>query len=220
MRAEGIDVISLGHRRSRPADAAGRRRRLSQRAVERPETHQYPSNRGLPGLSRGRRGLLRRPLRGRARSGIGGDPGARRQGGRRPRRARLPRPGRRLPRARSRLPAVHVGPGVRGRRRPLPAARRGERVHARPGRRFRRRLAAQANLLYFNYPNNPTGAVVADGFFERAVGVRPRARARRDPRLRLHRDRLRRLPAAELPRDPGSEGGRASRSSPSPRAGT
>jgi LL-diaminopimelate aminotransferase len=28
---------------------------------------------------------------------------------------------------------------------------------------------ARANLLYFNYPNNPTGAVVADGFFERAV---------------------------------------------------
>jgi LL-diaminopimelate aminotransferase len=29
--------------------------------------------------------------------------------------------------------------------------------------------AARANLLFFNYPNNPTGAVVADGFFERAV---------------------------------------------------
>ena len=30
-------------------------------------------------------------------------------------------------------------------------------------------VAARANLLFFNYPNNPTGAVVADGFFERAV---------------------------------------------------
>jgi LL-diaminopimelate aminotransferase len=29
--------------------------------------------------------------------------------------------------------------------------------------------AARANLLFFNYPNNPTGAVVAEGFFERAV---------------------------------------------------
>ena len=29
--------------------------------------------------------------------------------------------------------------------------------------------AAAANLLFFNYPNNPTGAVVAEGFFERAV---------------------------------------------------
>jgi LL-diaminopimelate aminotransferase len=30
-------------------------------------------------------------------------------------------------------------------------------------------VSARANLLFFNYPNNPTGAVVADGFFERAV---------------------------------------------------
>ena len=29
--------------------------------------------------------------------------------------------------------------------------------------------AAAANLLFFNYPNNPTGAVVAEGFFERAA---------------------------------------------------
>jgi LL-diaminopimelate aminotransferase len=29
--------------------------------------------------------------------------------------------------------------------------------------------AARANLLYLNYPNNPTGAVAADGLFERAV---------------------------------------------------
>jgi LL-diaminopimelate aminotransferase len=30
-------------------------------------------------------------------------------------------------------------------------------------------VATRANLLFFNYPNNPTGAVVAEGFFERAV---------------------------------------------------
>jgi LL-diaminopimelate aminotransferase len=30
-------------------------------------------------------------------------------------------------------------------------------------------VAARANLLFLNYPNNPTGAVVAEGFFERAV---------------------------------------------------
>ena len=35
--------------------------------------------------------------------------------------------------------------------------------------RFRRTTASRANLLYFNYPNNPTGAVATDGFFERAV---------------------------------------------------
>jgi LL-diaminopimelate aminotransferase len=30
--------------------------------------------------------------------------------------------------------------------------------------------AERANLLYLNYPNNPTGAVVRPGYFERAVG--------------------------------------------------
>jgi LL-diaminopimelate aminotransferase len=30
-------------------------------------------------------------------------------------------------------------------------------------------VARRANLLYLNYPNNPTGAVVAEGFFGRAV---------------------------------------------------
>lgn len=30
-------------------------------------------------------------------------------------------------------------------------------------------VAARARLLYLNYPNNPTGAVVPDGFFERVV---------------------------------------------------
>jgi LL-diaminopimelate aminotransferase len=30
-------------------------------------------------------------------------------------------------------------------------------------------VAARANLLFLNYPNNPTGAVVAPGYFERAV---------------------------------------------------
>jgi LL-diaminopimelate aminotransferase len=31
-------------------------------------------------------------------------------------------------------------------------------------------VLARANLLFLNYPNNPTGAVVAPGFFERAAG--------------------------------------------------
>src|SRR5215217_6113955 len=30
-------------------------------------------------------------------------------------------------------------------------------------------VAERARLLYFNYPNNPTGAIVPDGLFERAV---------------------------------------------------
>ena len=32
-----------------------------------------------------------------------------------------------------------------------------------------RDVTSRANLLYLNYPNNPTGAVAAEGFFERAV---------------------------------------------------
>src|SRR3954454_13545566 len=30
---------------------------------------------------------------------------------------------------------------------------------------------ARARLMFLNYPNNPTGAVVPDGFFERVVGL-------------------------------------------------
>jgi LL-diaminopimelate aminotransferase len=32
-------------------------------------------------------------------------------------------------------------------------------------------VLTRANLLYLNYPNNPTGAVVGEGFFERAVDL-------------------------------------------------
>ena len=32
-------------------------------------------------------------------------------------------------------------------------------------------VLARANLLFLDYPNNPTGAVVAPGYFERAVGL-------------------------------------------------
>ena len=30
-------------------------------------------------------------------------------------------------------------------------------------------VARQAKLMYLNYPNNPTGAIVPEGFFERVV---------------------------------------------------
>ena len=50
----------------------------------------------------------------------------------------------------------------------LPLAR-GERASCPTSTRSRPRRAARANLLFFNYPNNPTGAVVDDDFFERAV---------------------------------------------------
>src|SRR5207237_9484553 len=42
-------------------------------------------------------------------------------------------------------------------------------------------VAARARLMYINYPNNPTGAVVPPGFFERAVQF-----ARAHDILRVH----------------------------------
>ena len=132
----GVDVISLGigdpDLPTPPAviDALAE-------AARDPRTHQYPTNHGTEEFRAAGGELLPRPLRRRARSGRRADPRARRQGRRRPHRARLPRPGRRLSGARPGLPAVHLRPGVRGRDRPLPAAARGERLLARPRRRAR-----------------------------------------------------------------------------------
>ena len=42
-------------------------------------------------------------------------------------------------------------------------------------------LAGRANLLYLNYPNNPTGAIAEDGFFERAAEF-----ARRNDLVAVH----------------------------------
>ena len=77
----------------------------------------------------------------------------------------------------------------------------------------------RARLMFLNYPNNPTGAIVPDGLFEEAVEF---ARAQRHPgraRRLLHGDHLRRLRGAELPGDPGAKES-ASRCSRSRRAGT
>ncbi len=40
-------------------------------------------------------------------------------------------------------------------------------------------VLSRARLMYFNYPNNPTGATVPDGLFERVVEL---ARRQRHPR--------------------------------------
>ena len=69
-------------------------------------------------------------------------------------------------------------------------------------------VARRAKLMYLNYPNNPTGAVVPDGFFERVVEFARALRHPRRARQRLLGDRLRRLPRAVVPRDAGREGGR------------
>ena len=62
--------------------------------------------------------------------------------------------------------------------------------------------------MFLNYPNNPTGAVVPDGFFERVVEL-----AREHEILVVHDNAYSETTydgyvAPELPRDPGREGGR------------
>ena len=71
-----------------------------------------------------------------------------------------------------------------------------QRLAARPGRASRRRCREQANVMWLNYPNNPTGAVADLAFFARVV---PSPGATNDhlPRQSLLRDRLRRLPGAQ-----------------------
>ena len=69
-------------------------------------------------------------------------------------------------------------------------------------------VARKAKLMYLNYPNNPTGAVVPEGFFERGGRVRARVRHPRRARQRLLGDRLRRLQGAVVPRDARRQGRR------------
>ena len=217
MRADGVDVISLGigdPDLPTPPPVV----EALQRAAERPETHQYPSNRGLPSLPRGGRRLLRPPLRRRRRPGpevipvLGGkeavahvalaclDPGDV---------ALAPDPAtRRTHRARSsRVLRSHYLP-LRDENAFMPD------LDAIPTA-----IASQANVLYFNYPNNPTGAVVADGFFERRSPFRGSTTSSRSTTPPTPRSRstatVRRAFSPRLARRTS-----ASRSSRSPRAGT
>ena len=167
MRADGVDVISLGigdPDLPTPAPVV----EALQRAAEQPATHQYPSNRGLSAFREAVAGFYAArfdvdidteteiiPV-------LGGkeavahvalaclDPGDV---------ALSPDPG---------YPPYTSGPVFSG-----------ADVHYLPLREENAFMpdleaippetASRANLLYFNYPNNPTGAVVTDGFFERAV---------------------------------------------------
>ncbi len=66
----------------------------------------------------------------------------------------------------------------------------------------------RARLMFLNYPNNPTGAVVPDGLFEAAIELARRARHPDRPRQRLQRDDLRRLRRSVVPRDARCQGRR------------
>ena len=167
MRAEGVDVISLGigdpDLPTPPAVVTA-----LQEAVARPETHQYPSNRGL--------GAFREAVATfyAERFGVGLDPDS----------EVIPVLGGKEAVAHVALACLDPGdvalapdpgypPYTSG---PVFAGASVEYLPLEAENDFmpdlgavQPKTASAANLLYFNYPNNPTGAVVAGDFFERAA---------------------------------------------------
>ena len=210
------DEARRGNRRDQPRDRRPRHARPTryvveamQEAVADPATQKYPSNRGRAGVPRGVRRLLRLQRFGveidpetEVIPAIGAkeciynlcfaflDPGDV---------ALASDPG---------YPVYTGGPILAGAEAELLPLRARARLRARTSTRSRPRTLEAARLIFLNYPNNPTGAVVPEGFFERVVELRPRARDPRRPRQRLLGDDLRRLRRAELPGDAGGEGGR------------
>jgi LL-diaminopimelate aminotransferase len=167
LRAEGVDVISLGiGDPDLPTPAAVVE--ALQRAVARPETHRYPSNHGLATFREAVAGFYAE------RFGVRVDPATEvipvlggKEGVAHIALACLdpgdvclaPDPG---------YPPYTSGPvfaGAEVHYLPLEEANGFmPDVSAVPAD-----VAARANLFFFNYPNNTTGAAVADGFFARAV---------------------------------------------------
>jgi len=166
-RAAGVDVISLGiGDPDLPTPAAVVE--AMRGAVGRPETHQYPSNRGLS----------------RFREAVGSFYAERFRVRLDPEREVIPVLGGKEGVAHVALALLDPGdvclspepgypPYTSG---PVFA---GAEVHYLPIREEREfvpdldaipaGVVRRANLLYLNYPNNPTGAVVRDGFFDEAV---------------------------------------------------
>jgi LL-diaminopimelate aminotransferase len=166
MRAEGIDVISLGiGDPDLPTPEAVVEE--ARRQVGRPETHRYPSNRGLSAFRQEVAGFYA------DRFGVDIDPET----------EVIPVLGGKEGVAHIALACLDPGdaclspdpgypPYTSG---PVFA---GAEVYSMPLLEenafmpdldaIPKAVASRANLIFFNYPNNPTGAVVANGFFERA----------------------------------------------------
>ena len=66
-------------------------------------------------------------------------------------------------------PVYTGGPILAGAEAGAAAAGARPRLRPRPRARSRPTSPARARLMFLNYPNNPTGAVVPDGFFELVV---------------------------------------------------
>ncbi len=166
-RAAGVDVISLGigdpdTPTYAPIIAA------AQRAVADPSTHSYPSNRGLPAFREavatfyGRRFGVTLDPETEVMPAIGAkecifnlnlaflDPGDV---------ALASDPG---------YPVYTGGPLLAGAR-PYLMALEPQRGFAPDLDAIPAAVLQQARLMFINYPNNPTGAIVADGLFARAI---------------------------------------------------
>ena len=169
-KAAGVDVISLGIGDPDTPTPAVRGRGAP--AARRPAGHApvpvQPRPRELP---RGDRRLLRQPVRRGARPGHDDHPGDGRQGGGRERQPGVPRPRRRRPGQRPRLPRLHHRPAARRRGAGADAAAAGAGLPARPGgdpgRRRRPREGDVPEL-----PQQP------DGRGDRGRLLRPRRRVR------------------------------------------
>jgi LL-diaminopimelate aminotransferase len=166
-RAEGVDVISLGigdPDRPTPALIVA----AMQEAVTEPETHRYPTNRGREDF----RGAVR-DFYGR-RFGVTLDP----------EHEIIPAigakeaifnlnlafldPGDYALAADPGYPVYTAGPWLAGGE-PVLMALRPELGFVPDLDAIDAEVADRSKLMYLNYPNNPTGAMVPDGFFERVV---------------------------------------------------
>ncbi len=166
-KAQGVDVISFGIGDPDTATPAHIVERLCEEG-RRPENHRYPSYFGLPEYRRAAAGWFARrfgveldpesqvlPLMG-SKEGIAHlalallDPGDL---------ALVPEPG---------YPVYEMGTLLAGAESHfLPLA--GERGFLPDLDSVPAEVAARSKVLWLNYPNNPTGAVARDGFFERAI---------------------------------------------------
>ena len=217
-QAAGVDVISLGigdPDRPTPALVV----EAMQEAVADPGTHRYPSNRGRPEFREAvsdfyaRRFDVELDPDTEVIPAIGAkecifnlnlaflDPGDV---------ALASDPG---------YPVYTGGPLLAGGEPVADAAGARAGLRARP-RRDRPPTRERARLMYLNYPNNPTGAIVPDGLLRRRRRVRAPPRHPGRARQRVLGDHVRRLPRALVPGHARRRATSASRSSRCPRATT
>ncbi|MGI8429617.1 MAG: aminotransferase class I/II-fold pyridoxal phosphate-dependent enzyme [Solirubrobacteraceae bacterium] len=171
-RAAGIDVISLGIG-DPDMPTFGPIVTAAQRAVADPSTHTYPSNRGRPEFREAVAGFYRR------RFGVELDPDT----------EVMPAigakecifnlnlafldPGDVALAADPGYPVYTAGPLLAGAE-PVLMALRSELGFGPDLETIPAPALERARLLFFNYPNNPTGAVVPDGLFEDVVALAAR----------------------------------------------